>query len=226
MVISQIPLKNVKIMAVKLINQLREKKMKKQLLILLGIVIALSGCAGKRNLPEEEPGAVEKQIKDFKMPETALPGKSLVYLIYRNDYPCALDHNTKTISFSQCNHEKFTERENKNHTANLVLNIFTLGALGNDSIATAEQRKIIGILNPGEYRTIQLDRGYYEIILNTPEKSCIVNLQPDKVYFVKISCGSAYNRYSKQIDHFYYISQADDQLGKFILSRNFCKSKN
>ncbi|AIK96220.1 hypothetical protein ID47_04870 [Candidatus Paracaedibacter acanthamoebae] len=89
----------------------------------------------------------------------------------------------------------------------------------------------LGLLKPGQYKTIQLNPGYYEIGFNvtipdpnmgTVKGFTVIKAEESKVYFVDIFSYSFYNQYLQGFTHSMGIVAVEDELrGRYYLSKNF-----
>ena len=93
----------------------------------------------------------------------------------------------------------------------------------------------ISTLAYGEYSTINLSPGFYEIqykvsrtgysIIMEP-KSMVLEVEEGKTYYIFTKWDCFYNRYSGQIHHLLFLVHSkNEKMGMFHLSRNFKKSK-
>ncbi len=186
----------------------------------------LVGCATQGVSPEE----IAQQIRGFSLPQTPHSKKALVYCIYRADEPLIFIDKV-ALYYAPSTAEKFENYGSKG-ALSLLLDIFTLG-LTKDSPSL--EKNFIGGLEAGEYRTIQLDPGYYEFKrrlvmpdnhISDEEAVVQVKLEADKVYFIELNGYTFYNRYTRTEVKGIYIKEIIDPLmGKYILSKNFRHNK-
>lgn len=184
----------------------------------------LSGCATKQVSTEE----MQTAVKGFDIPYKAKSSKALVYFIYRADKPMVYG-NRLGLYYAKSTQEKY---ENATNTGSLLLDVVTLGLTKEKPLT---EKTSIGELEPGQFRTIELDPGYYEFkrILLTPsniigeiEKVKQIKVEAGNLHFIELVGGSFYNRYSKSSVHNIYIKEEKDPLtAKYILYKNFKEAK-
>lgn len=201
-------------------------------ILLSFVILILSSCTHGIS-----PEVMKQQLNGFELPEKPIAGKALVYFIFRNDEPLmqseyiSIGINDPKISLSHAPSSSANVIK-KNSQLFQVANIFTLG------IMTGENSPIknnIGVLTPGQYRTMQFQPGYYEfnrtLISNIPmissrEKVTHMQLEAGKTYFVSIWPSAFFNRYDGSIVHNFYIHEITSPLvGEYVLSKNFHKRK-
>jgi hypothetical protein len=214
MVISRTQLRSVRAMKNKQLKRNLINSMCKQVAVLM--LLVLVGCASKGLSPEE----MEKQLKGFSLPEKPSADKALVYFIYNKEGIMLPDK--VELFYAKSTPEKF---ENKRSQMRALLNVFTFGATED---APEKSITSLGNLKPGQYKTLQLEPGFYEVsfkslsLSNPASHINQVKLEEGKTHYMQVTEGSFYNRYAQILQFVHHISSIEDELkGRYILSNNF-----
>ena len=191
----------------------------KKILRLLIIPVLLVGCEST----DKRKAEIFRRGEAFKLPQTPSKDKALVYIICPRTF---LKDPIEKIAFFYRPISQKEYQTSQSFLAKLAKSFST------PSKKSFLEGTLIGYLAPAEYRSIQLDPGYYELSFNPFNiKSSILKghtfyrlkLSPGGVYFVH-----TYLRYIQRsnydIEGYIDLKMAeDDRMGKFILSQNFNK---
>lgn len=203
----------------------------KQFIAILSAVFFMVGCT-KKGISIED---MEREIKEFHLPQQPQPGKALVYAIYDDILPGIFPQKLD-ISYIPSTAEKFEEDSDKPGIVRLVSGIAE--DLSSLVVYSKEAKplnlKNIGSLSTKNYKAIQMEPGYYEFNIKSPAPNkCIkdegiakyIKLETGKIYFFTIEGSFFINQYAGGPVFFLSVRMITDLIeGKYKLSKNFKES--
>ena len=192
------------------------------------LAFSLTGCSHEGSMEQ----LMTKHLEGFHLPEHPQSGKGLVYVIYdRGLYLYDKGFYVKTtttlpqkVNFSYVAVDKDYYDVNTSSMTTMA-SVFTFGLVEKDE---APGKKTFATLAPGQYVTLSLEPGYYEMAyqvmvpsdMGLNPRPTLVHVEAGKISYVALQHVTGVERYVNNL----YLRHVDRKLkGPYALSHNFDK---